>query len=222
MSCQADETPGFPIESLTAELMPTRISAATFDFLRDLRANNNRDWFQENRHRYDASHQEMIEFAEALFDRVSETDLLEPESGKKILYRIYRDVRFSKNKAPYKTHWAGSFRRATAERRGGLYFHVAPDGRSFVGGGFWKPEKEDLLRIRQEIAADDEPMREIMADSRFRQYFGSLGGEQLKTAPRGFDKQHPAIDLLRHKQFWSVVLSVMSRYWRIAFWKKSP
>jgi len=117
------------------------------------------------------------------------------------LYRIYRDVRFSPNKDPYKTHFSGYIERATKWKRGGYYFQISPNGNSMAGGGFWNPEKEDLLRIRQEIANDDKPLRKIINAKAFKDTFTQLDGEQLKTAPRGFDKAHPAVDLLRYKQF---------------------
>ncbi len=177
------------------------IKPSTLDFLRDLAAHNDRDWFKEHKHRYEAARENMIQVAEDLFDAMSEHDNLVPTEGKKMIFRIYRDVRFSKNKAPYKDHLSGSLKRATDELRGGYYFEVKPGNASFQGGGFWAPNKEDLLRMRTAIAADDEPMREIMAAPDFRKFFGEFRGEQLKTAPKGFPKDHPAIDLLRYKSF---------------------
>ena len=103
-------------------------------------------------------------------------------------------------KHPYKTHWSGSFRRATDLRRGGYYFHIEP-GNSFVGGGFWGPNPEDLKRIRTDIAFDDKPLRQIISHPAFISTFGTLQGEQLKTRAKGFDADHKAIDLLRYKQF---------------------
>lgn len=177
------------------------IHPATFDFLRDLSANNYREWFQEHKDRYETAYANMIELAEEVYGKMIEADNLVPSSGKKTLYRIYRDVRFSKDKLPYKTHWAGGFTRATQWLRGGYYFHVEPGDQSFVAGGFWGPNKEDLLRIRKEFAADDASIRAILEEPGFKQLFGQLQGDALKTAPKGFDKEHPAIDLIRMKQF---------------------
>lgn len=177
-----------------------QIQSHTFDFLRDLSQNNHREWFQEHKDRYTRAHENMIEFAEALHDRLSESDNLVPMTGKKILFRIYRDVRFSKNKAPYKNHFSGSFKRATPWLRGGYYFHIMPGG-SFLAGGFWGPDKDDMKRIREEFAMDAQPMREIMADADFVSHFGALRGDELKTAPKGFDREHPDIDLIRKKQW---------------------
>jgi uncharacterized protein (TIGR02453 family) len=178
-----------------------RIEAATLDFLRDLRRNNNRDWFTAHKDRYQAARTNMETFATALLARMQETDLIETPSAKKSLFRIYRDIRFSKDKTPYKINMGGSLRRAGAERRGGYYYSVQPDGESVIGGGFYGPARNDLLRIRQEIAADAQPLRDILADKRFREFYGGLTGDQLKTAPKGFDRDHPDIDLLRYNNF---------------------
>lgn len=181
----------------------SQLSKENFDFLIELEKNNNRDWFTENKPRYEKNHQDIIAFADKLLTEMNQHDTIETPSGKKSLFRIYRDVRFSKDKSPYKTHWSGSFSRATKLLRGGYYFHIQPGGNSFIGGGFWNPNKEDLQRIREDIATDDSEMRSILADKEFVTTFGGLSvhSEQLKTAPKGFDKEHPAVDLLRYKQF---------------------
>ena len=178
----------------------SHIHPDTLTFLRDLAANNNRDWFESQRDRYELAHQNMIEFANALRNELRQDDELETRSGKDSLMRIYRDVRFSKDKSPYKTYWGGGFRRATTKRRGGYYFHIEP-GASFAGGGFWGPNPEDLKKIRDGIAHRYEELREIINHPTFKSFFGELRGDQVKTAPRGYDKMHPAIDLLRYKQF---------------------
>jgi uncharacterized protein (TIGR02453 family) len=178
-----------------------RIEAATLDFLRDLRRNNNRDWFGTHKNRYLAARTNMEEFVTALLARMQEIDVIETPSAKKSLFRIYRDIRFSKDKTPYKINMGGSLRRAGAERRGGYYYSIQPGGESVIGGGFYGPAREDLLRIRQEIAADAQPLRDILADPRFREFYGELTGDRLKTAPKGFDRDHPDIDLLRYKHF---------------------
>jgi len=148
---------------------------------------------------YEQSQTEMLEFANQVTAEMTKHDLIE-DRGKRTIYRIYRDVRFGKDKTPYKTNWAGFFKRATAERRGGYYFQVGPKG-SFVMGGFFGPNAKDLLHLRNQIAQDAEPLRQVIDSKRFRDFFGELNGRQLKTAPRGFDKQHPDVDLLRYKQF---------------------
>ncbi len=176
------------------------ISKANFNFLAKLKKNNDRDWFNANKEEYLEQHQNVIDFADGLLLEMNKHDNIETVSGKKSLFRIYRDVRFSKNKAPYKTHWAGGFKRATKQLRGGYYFHIEK-GNTMVGGGFWQPNKEDLLRIREDIATDASGLRKVINSKSFKDTFGTLDGEQLKTSPKGFDKEHPDVDLLRYKQF---------------------
>ena len=174
----------------------TTIQPELFDFLRELSENNNRPWFNEHKPRFQELDKGMKAFGQALEAEMNKHDVVENVK----LYRIYRDVRFSKNKLPYKINRGGSFTRATKLRRGGYYFHLEP-GNSFVAGGFWGPNKEDLKRIRVEIAADAPSLRDIIAQPIFVETFGELKGQQLKTAPRDYPKDHPDIDLLRYKQF---------------------
>jgi uncharacterized protein (TIGR02453 family) len=177
------------------------ITNKTFQFLKDLKKNNNRDWFSEHKAAYEASNHEVIAFADHLHKGISEFDQLETPNGKKSLFRIYRDIRFSKDKTPYKTNRSGSFARLGVERRGGYYFSIAP-GETVVGGGFYGPTAADLKLIRQQIELDAEPLRAVLNEKEFKSYYGSLQGEKLKTHPRGFDPGHEAIDLLRHKHFF--------------------
>lgn len=171
-----------------------------FTFLKQLKKNNNRDWFNAHKDRYLEEHEAIAAFAEALLHEMNRHDVIETASGKKSLHRIYRDTRFSKEKTPYKTNWSGSFRRATKARRGSYYFHIEP-GNTFIGGGFWGPEPDDLKRIRDEFAYDAKPFRKIIGTKTFRDTFGELYGEQIKTTPKGYSADDPAIDLLRYKQF---------------------
>lgn len=177
-----------------------QIPQSSFDFLNELKLNNNREWFNLHKADFEKEQHHLQLFADALLQQMNIHDLIETVSGKKSLYRIYRDTRFSTDKTPYKIHWAGSFKRATQYRRGGYYFHIEP-GNSFVGGGFWGPNPQDLKLIREDIAFDPAPIRTILNAPAFISVFETLKGEQLKTAPKGFDAGHEAIDLLRHKQF---------------------
>ena len=172
------------------------IQQSTFDFLKQLAKNNNRDWFNANKATYTEAHENMIAFADAVLSAMHTHDNIETESGKRSLLRIYRDTRFSKDKTPYKQHFGGGFRRATRELRGGYYFHIEP-GNSFVGCGFWGPSKEDLAHMRAQIAMAPEEFREVLEHPGFKKTYGTIEGEQLKTAPKGYPKDHPAIDLLR-------------------------
>lgn len=172
----------------------------SLQYLKDLQKNNNRDWFAENKNRFIKAQDNAKEVYAAIFQELIKHDEIE----KFKLFRIYRDVRFSKDKTPYKAHFAGSYSRLGKSLRGGYYLRIRP-GESFLAGGFWEPNKEDLLRIRKEIEIDASELREILANKNFKHYFGNtLQGDELKTAPRGFDKDHPDIDLLRKKGFIAV------------------
>jgi len=171
----------------------------TLAFLSDVKENNNREWFTENKKNYQEALDQMISFADDLLDEMKKHDQIETVSGKKSLFRIYKDVRFSKDKSPYKINLSGSFRRATNALRGGYYFHIQP-GSSFLAGGFWAPNSQDLKHIREQIAQEPELLRKIIEEKSFKKYFGELRGDQVKTAPKGFSKEDPAIDLLRYKQ----------------------
>lgn len=176
------------------------ISKKTLSFLNDLKSHNDRDWFNDQKERYTSAHENMIEFASALIREMGKHDELVPMTGKQSLFRIYRDVRFSRDKSPYKTAFAGRMKRASKMRRGGYYYHVEP-GNTVIAGGFWGPDSKDIKRIREEISVDSTPLRNIITDKNFKKYFGELSGHQLKSAPQGYSKSHPDIDLLRYKQF---------------------
>lgn len=176
------------------------IKPSNFEFLKLIKKNNDRDWFNAHKERYLNELKNIEQFADALLIEMNKHDVIETVSGKKSLHRIYRDVRFSKDKTPYNSHWGGSFKRATKARRGSYYFHFAP-GNSFVAGGFWGPEPADLKRIRDEFSYDAKNFRAILKNKNFVNTFGTLKGEQIKTTPKGFDADDNAIDLLRYKQF---------------------
>ncbi|TCC94644.1 DUF2461 domain-containing protein [Pedobacter hiemivivus] len=178
----------------------TQLFPSNFAFLNKLKNHNDRDWFNANKEEFQDEQQMVTAFAEALLQELNTHDVIETPSGAKSVYRIYRDTRFSKDKTPYKTYWSGSFKRATKYRRGGYYFHIEP-GNSFIGGGFWGPNADDLKLIREDISFDSAPMRKILNSESFISSFEKLKGEQLKTTPKGFDANSEAIDLLRYKQF---------------------
>ncbi|OCX51819.1 TIGR02453 family protein [Mucilaginibacter sp. PPCGB 2223] len=176
------------------------ISASGFRFLKNLKQNNNREWFAAHKDEFDAELVNIEKFADALLKKLNVHDVIETPSGKKSLFRIYRDTRFSKDKTPYKAHWSGKFQRAGKHRRGGYYFHLEP-GNSFAAGGFFGPNAGDLKLIRNDIAFDPSPLRAILNSKPFIDTFGELRGEQLKTTPKGFPADHEAVGLLRYKQF---------------------
>ena len=167
-----------------------------FNFLCQLKLNNNRDWFKKNKSLHDRSKKLVTNYAEELFQQLKVDNQLDRVK----VFRIYRDVRFSKNKTPYKTHFGISFHRTKPKYRGGYYLHLEP-GNSFIATGFWKPEKEDLLRIRKEIEADHSYFKNVVQHPTLNKKWGTLKGDTLKTAPKGFEKDHPGIEYLRFKQF---------------------
>jgi len=172
------------------------ITTETLQFLNQLKNNNNREWFAAHKERFKNQETEVKAFFNAVLELMKTHDEIE----KLKVFRIYRDVRFSKDKTPYKYNFSASFTRAGKQRRGGYYLHIQPQG-SFIAVGFWNPEKEDLFRIRKEWELDATELRTIIAEKTFKQVWGPLVGDELKTAPKGFDKEDPNIDLIRKKQF---------------------
>jgi uncharacterized protein (TIGR02453 family) len=199
--CDFNRHVALKILPLIFELMAAIIEKSTFDFLKALSRNNNRDWFNTHKARYVRAHENVAAFLDALLEALNRHDQLGTHSGKESLYRIYNDVRFSKDKTPYNPRFAGRISRAKPHLRGGYYFWIKP-GASRVGCGFTYPNAEDLLRIRQDIDLNYAGWRKLLNLGSIQSTFGNMDGEQVKTAPRGFAKDHPAIDLLRHKQFW--------------------
>jgi len=177
-----------------------QIKESTLQFLTKLKKNNNREWFNENKSEFQIAQTNAKDFYNKIMENLNKHDDIE----KFKLFRIYRDVRFSKDKTPYKPHFAGSFSRTGKRLRGGYYLRIRP-GESFLAGGFWEPNKEDLFRIRKEFEFNDTEIRKVLKEQKFNKIFGgNLEGNELKTAPKGFDKEHPAIDLIRKKGFIAV------------------
>ncbi len=177
------------------------IQKSTFDFLKRLAKNNDRDWFNAHKEEYLIAKENAEQFVDALILKMNEHDQIETPSGKKSLYRIYNDVRFSNDKTPYSPRFAGYLRRLKPRLRGGYYYWIKP-GASRVGCGFVFPNPDDLKRIRQDIDTNYDDWRKLLKSKSITSIFGSMLGDQVKTAPKGFDKTNPAIDLLRYKQYW--------------------
>jgi uncharacterized protein (TIGR02453 family) len=184
------------------------IEKTTLTFLKNLSKNNDpaaagggREWFNKNKAHYLVAHENMIAFADALLVAIRKHDAIETVSGKDALMRIYRDTRFSKDKTPYKTYFGGGFRRATKKLRGGYYFQIGP-GNSLAAGGFFGPSPDDLKRIRQEIDINVVDWNKTISNKTILKTFGQLKGEKLSTAPRGFAKDSPGIEYVKHKQFY--------------------
>jgi uncharacterized protein (TIGR02453 family) len=172
-------------------------------FLRALKRNNRREWFKPRKEKYEALLREpIIAMVNQLADDLQAfaPDLV--ASPKASMYRIYRDTRFSENKAPYKTHVAAVFpcRGLPKHQGAGLYFHVSPD-EVWIGGGMYAPDTSQIQAVREHIAANVRRLRAIVESPMFRRAVGRLEGERLQRVPRGFPKDHPAADYLRYRQF---------------------
>ncbi|AVI52019.1 TIGR02453 family protein [Pukyongia salina] len=178
--------------------MSVTLSKDIFNFLEQLKKNNHRDWMQENKKQYQANEKLLKQFYTDVEAGLNETD----EIAKVKVFRINRDIRFSKDKTPYNVHRSVSFSRAGAHRRGGYYLRLEP-GKSLMAGGFFSPEPADLLRIRKEFEMDASRIRKIMNEKKFKEAFGDFVREfAVKTAPKGFSKDDPNLDLIRLKSFF--------------------
>jgi uncharacterized protein (TIGR02453 family) len=172
------------------------------EFLTELEKNNNREWFQSNKGRYENCRDKVLFITELLINEIRKFDMDVPAMDPKdCLFRIYRDVRFSHDKQPYKTHF-GSYiaRGGRKSTRAGYYFHIEPGG-SFLGGGIYMPESNILKALRSAIYEQPEAFLEIIQDPGFRKFFPSIEGEKLKTNPKGFDPSFENMDLLRYKSY---------------------
>lgn len=176
--------------------MTPALNPDIFSFFSELENNNTRDWFEPQKARFKALEGEMKQFASVLTSAMNEHDSID----KFKLFRLYRDVRFSKDKTPFKTHFGISFHREKPALRGGYYLHIKP-GDNFIATGFWNPEKDDLKRIRKEMEVDADEFRELMAQPSFKSVWGTLEGEEVKTAPKGFSKEDSNIDLIKKKAY---------------------
>jgi len=179
-----------------------KIEKTTLEFLTKLAKNNNRNWFQKNRGLYDDSRDNVLAVTHFLIGEIAKFDSsVIGVDEKDCLFRIYRDSRFSNDKTPYKTNFGAFIRSGGRTAAGaGYYFHVEP-GASMTGGGIYMPPAAELLAIRKTIAKNSAEFEKIIEDGKFTRRFGGLTDERLKTAPRGFPKDHPAIEHLKWKHF---------------------
>lgn len=183
------------------------LSNKTFLFLKDLKKHNNRDWFNINKPRYEEANNEFKEFVGKLICEVAKFDKTVANlEAKDCMFRIYRDVRFSKDKSPYKTHFGAHL--VAGGKKGdmmcaGYYMHLSP-GECFLAGGAHMPPSEWLNAIRKEIHYNAKELKKIISAKDFKKYFGKITGEKLSSVPRGYDKTHPEIELLKHKSYLAV------------------
>ncbi len=176
------------------------IPKSTFLFLKSLKKNNNRDWMQENKKEYLANEKLLKQFYTSIESNLNKID----EISKVKVFRINRDLRFSKDKTPYNVHRSVNFARVGAHRRGSYYLRLE-SGNSMMAGGFFSPESSDLLRIRKEFEMDSSEIRDILKQKKFKKAFGGFNQEStVKTAPRNFNKEDPNIDLIKLKSYFVV------------------
>lgn len=173
-------------------------------FLKAVGKNNNRDWFEKNKPTYLKAKDGFDDFLEALHKELVKFDeSLAGMNPRKAAFRIYRDVRFSKDKRPYKTNMGAGFsEHGKMEQEPGYYIHVEP-GKSFVAGGLYMPSPENLAKIRQEIDYNADRLLKILNEKKFKSWYpkGLDDWDKLKTMPKGYAKDHPHIDLLKNKSF---------------------
>lgn len=172
-------------------------------FLKELKANNEKSWFDENRDRYKKLRDEFVELVGELIFAIGGFDrsmaVLEP---KRCLFRINRDIRFSKNKSPYKTQFSAAFAKGGKKTGNPMYyFHINADGELFTAAGIYCPTSDQLWDVRSSIARNPEKIYDVIEEPKFKKAFDIYDIEKLKTAPQGFTRDHPEIELLRLKHY---------------------
>ena len=177
----------------------------TLKFLKDLKKNNNKTWFDNHRKEYEAAKQDFSDFIQLVIDRHAKTDpTIGSLKAKECMFRINRDIRFSKDKSPYKTNFGASINRGGKKSSfAGYYFHCEP-GESFVGGGLWMPMPPELKKVRQEIDYCFDEFKKIIGSKKFKSIYGDLSREEemsLSKVPQGFEKDSPAADYIKMKSF---------------------
>jgi uncharacterized protein (TIGR02453 family) len=182
------------------------IQKSTLDFLKALKKNNNKIWFDQNREKYNTTKDNFDEFVALLLEQMILFDEdLKELSSKNCTFRINRDIRFSKDKTPYKINLSASFNKGGKKSiNAGYYFHLQPGGNSFVGGGLWMPEAIELKKLRQEIDYCFPEFKKIINASSFKKHYSELKKDEkqmLVNVPKGYEKENPAADFLRMKSF---------------------
>jgi len=172
------------------------------NFLSELKENNNKEWFDQNRNRYEASRKKVLFLTELIIHEIAKFDpeigILEP---KNCVFRIFRDVRFGLDKTPYKTNMGSYIAKGGRKSIGaGYYLHIEPGG-SFVGGGAYCPPADALKAIRTEIFDHPDDFNQIIKNDSFQKVYPEMYDDKLKTAPKGFPKDFPEIDILKYKSY---------------------
>jgi len=171
------------------------------DFLSDLKKHNNKAWFEKNRSAYETAKGNFETLVYQLIGEYGKTEDLGGITAKDCVMRIYRDTRFSKDKSPYKTNMSASIAPGGKKSTSlGYHLHIQPHGETIIAGGLYMPTPEQLARFREAIDRDATPLKAITNNKEFKNYFGALEGEKVKTVPQGYGRDHPEIELLRFKQ----------------------
>jgi uncharacterized protein (TIGR02453 family) len=175
----------------------------TLQFLEKLSQNNNKEWFHENRPVYEEAKLDFEHLVEQLIGEIGKFQELGNLQPKDCILRINRDIRFSKDKSPYKSHLsAGIGMGGKSSGKIDYYLHIEPNGKSVLGGGMWSPSPENLAKFRQEIDYNAGELKSIIDNPEFQSHFPSTMGSVLKTAPKGYPKTHPEIELLKRKELF--------------------
>lgn len=179
---------------------------STLSFLKQLKKNNNKPWFDENRDKYELARADFTKFVAELLQKIPSIDsTIKDLKPKDCMFRINRDIRFSKNKTPYKINMSAAFHKGGKKSiYGGYYFHLQPGGNSFIGGGLWSPEPESIKKVRQEIDYNFSEFQKIIKAPAFVKRFGGLEreeGQVLVNVPKGYEKDNPAAEYLKLKSW---------------------
>lgn len=179
------------------------LQASTLQFLRDLSENNHKEWFHDNKKVYQAAKNDFYELVAETITNIGQFD---PNVNgllpKKCVFRINRDIRFSKNKSPYKTNFGAAMARGGRKSPyGGYYLHIEPTGESFLAGGMYRPESKYLKMIRQEIDYNISSFLDVVEAENFKKHFGEIQGDRVKTSPQGYKRDHEHIYYIRLKSF---------------------
>lgn len=179
------------------------LQTATLSFLKKLGKNNNKPWFDEHRKEYEAAKKDFEQFITSLLEKMAALDpAFKEQKGKDTVFRIFRDVRFSKDKTPYKAHFGAYLSRGGRKSPdAGYYLHLEPGGKSFLAGGLWMPEGSLLKKVRQEVDYNYKEFQSILTSPSFKKLFTRIEGETLKTLPQGYAADNPAIAYLKLKSF---------------------
>ena len=174
------------------------ITQETFNFFKQIEENNNKPWFEKNRPLYETAKANFLEFMEVLLPKIRTIDQIVEKDLTKYASRIHRDVRFSKNKSPYKNNISSLIERALDFKKCPFYIHIQPNG-SFMGAGVYQPDPALLKRVRQEIDYNSSELHKIIGKPSFKEKFGKITGDSLVRPPKGYEEDNPNIELLKLK-----------------------